>query len=251
MADSLYIAKNIKEAVSYIKKGSTILAGGTQINRLDSPVKAKSLVSIGRIEGLDKIEKTAFEGVKYIKIGSMCTFQEAVESTVLPQYFKDACLNMSSRTKRNMATIGGNIASLRDDSYILAMLLCCKAKLEVINKSSKTSVIELCTYVSETDKYKDFLITGVFIPASKQNIAQKRYANTASSHGYITMAMNKNKKEYTVGLCVKNSGIYTFGKLGETDKVTLKDDMFGSKEYKKYLLKITEEDLVKVLGGAK
>lgn len=251
MADQLFIAKNIKDAVSCIKKGATVLAGGTEINRLDSAVKAKALVSIGRIEGLDKIEKTVVDGKRFIKIGSMCTFQEAVDSTSLPEYFKQACLFMSSRTKRNMATIGGNIACLRDDSYILSMLLACKAKLELITKTSKKTLIELSQYVVKPDKYKSCLILAVLISSSKQNIALKRYSNTAASHGYITMAVNKNKKEYTVGLSVKNSGNYVFDKLDDFSKVILKDDMFGSKEYKKYLLRITEEDLVKVLGGAK
>lgn len=251
MVNQLFIAKNEKDAVSYIKKGCVILAGGTEINRLNSGVKASSLVSIGRIDGLDKVEKTVIDGQRFIKIGAMCTFQEAIENKNIPDYLKTACLYMSSRIRRNMATLGGNIASLRDDSYLWATLLAVNARFELLNKSGRKTVISADEYLSKSDKFKSALILSILVPASKQNVVSKRYSNTSASHGYITMTICKNKKEYKVGLCVKNSGIYTSDNLDFISAIPVKDDMFGSKEYKKYLLKITEEDLVKALGGAK
>ncbi len=251
MVDQLFIAKNEKEVVSCMKKGSVILAGGTEINRLDSKVKASSLVSIGRIPNLDKIERVTVDSARYIKIGCMCTFQEAVENNSVPDYLKKACLYMSSRTKRNMATIGGNIAALRDDSYLWSVLLAAKAKIELQSLNGKKTTVDADMYLSKADKYKSALILSVLLPARKLNVVSKRYANTASSHGYITMAIAKSKNEYCVGLCLKNSGIYSSNSLDLVSVVPVKDDMFGSKEYKRYLLRITAEDLVKSLGGTK
>ena len=252
MVNELFIAKDIKDAVSYMKRGSTLLAGGTEINRLDSSVKAKSLVSIGRVEELSKIAKISSASLgKCISIGAMCTFQDVLESALVPEYLKQSCAFMSSRVKRNMATVGGNIALRRDDSYLIATLLACDAVLEIVSKSGKKTAVSCEDYVLKADKYKDVLIYALLIPSVCKNIAEKRYANTASSHGYITMAVCKNKSDFKVGLCVKNSGIYVFNKLTDFAEVSLKDDMFGSKAYKKYLLGVTQEDLVKVLGGSK
>lgn len=251
MVNHLFIAKNEKDAVSYMKKGSVILAGGTEINRLDSYVRASSLVSIGRIENLDKIERVTVDSARYIRIGCMCTFQEAVENGIVPDYLKKACLFMSSRTKRNMATIGGNIAALRDDSYLWAVLLAVKAKIELLNLNGRKTSVDADMYLSKADKYKSSLVLSVLLPAKKLNVASKRYANTSSSHGYITMAIAKSKSEYSIGICLKNSGIYSADSLDLVYGLPVKDDMFGSKEYKKYLLRITAEDLVKTLGGTK
>ena len=136
MVDNLILAQSAKEAARL--KGSNnksaYLAGGTEINRLGSTINARTLISIGRIEELDGIREE--DGA--VLIGSMCTFQDIIESPLTPAYLKEACLFMGSRTKRNMATIGGNIALRRTDSYLYATLLACAAKLTLMNKSGKT-----------------------------------------------------------------------------------------------------------------
>ncbi len=251
MINQLFIAKNEKEAVSYVKKGAVILAGGTEVNRLDSSVKASSLVSIGRISSLDTVEKAEFNRKKYIKIGSMCTFQEAVENKKVPDYLKQSCLWMSSRTRRNMATLGGNIASLRDDSYLWPVLLAVKAVFELMSTTGRKTAVEASEYLSKADKYKSYLILSVLIPSGKVNVACKRYSNTASSHGFITMAICRKNDDYSIGVCVKNSGIFSADSLDFISAIPVKDDIFGSKKYKKYLLQITEEDLVGSIGGEK
>lgn len=242
MAKEFVIAKSVKEASAYLKKGATLLAGGTEINRLNSSVKADTLVSIGRLEGLDSVSKSG----KLVKIGAMCTFQELVENPKVPEYLKKACLFMSSRTRRNMATIGGNIACLRDDSYLLATLLACDAKLTLL-KAGKEVSLPLCSYVSDS-KERKYLITDVTIP-SEAMLASKRYSNTAASHSYLTVAACKKGKSIKLGVCAKNSGVYCCEDYSSLMNIKFKTDMFGSKEYKKYLLDVTAVDLINEVKG--
>ena len=252
MVNKLIIAKNVKQAISCIKEGMSPLAGGTEVNRLDSCVKAKDFVYIGKIAELKEIEKTALEGLdsNYIKIGAACTYQDAIESALVPEYLKTACHFMASRVRRNMATLCGGIATRRDDSYIIAVLLATGAKLSVVSKFGRKSVIALSDYVFKKEKYGAYFITALLVNADVSKVAQKRYANTASSHGYITMAASKSGSKVQFGLCVKNSGVYAFDGEEKAD-IILKDDIFGSRAYKKYLIDITKEELTSALQGEK
>lgn len=243
MAKEFVIAKSVKEASAYLKNGAALLAGGTEINRLNSSVKADTLVSIGRLEGLDSVSKTS----KHVKIGAMCTFQELAENSAVPEYLKKACLYMSSRTRRNMATIGGNIASLRDDSYLLATLLACDANLELL-KAGKVSEVPLLDYVNNA-KERAYMIVAVVIPCDNVSVDSKRYSNTASSHAVLTVAAAKKGKKIKVACCAKNSGIYCFDDFADLLKIKFKSDMYGSKEYKKYLLETTVVDLINKIKG--
>lgn len=252
MAEQLVFAKSVADAASLKNADSVYLAGGTEINRLDSCVKAKTLISLSKL-GLKDISECKVENsdFKYLKIGAMCTFQELIDNPSVPSYLKQACLFMSSRQKRDMATIGGNIANCRDDSYLLSALLAVDALVEVYTSWKKKIVICLSNYIENRMESNDELLLSVFVPAEGFKVALKRYSNTAAGHGYLTVAVSGVEDDITVAVCAKNSGIYTF--CNEKVKgIKFKDDIFGSPEYKKYLLEVTVEDLVaKVRGGAK
>ncbi|MCR5761120.1 MAG: FAD binding domain-containing protein [Sphaerochaetaceae bacterium] len=271
MAEKLIIAQSIEEAVSLKDSSSIFLAGGTEVNRLDSPCQAEVLVSIGRI-GMDLIDETDAEidclkGKKkgrFIRVGAMCTFQELVDSFSVPDYLREACLFMSSRTKRNMATIGGNIASARDDSYLLSTLIACGAAVE-LNCKGKKHVYGVCRYLKEKKNYPDSLITAVLLPKKEMTVASKRYANTAASHAVMTVSVSYSEGKYRVGAAVKNAGVRRLvevedlinagpvsdEEISKAVKLDLTDDMFGSAKYKRYLLGVTVTDLMKKVGGKK
>lgn len=250
MVEKLYIAQSVDDAVSYIKKGWSVLAGGTEINRLGSFVKAENLVSIGRIEGLDNIEKVSLEteelSGKFIKIGATCTFTEVISDNLVPQYLKNACLYMSSMQRRNMATIGGNIAAVRDDSYIISTLIAAGAKLEIVIASGDTVIVEVSDYAINSDRYNKSFILDVLLPVKVDDVKSKRFANTEASHGFITMALWRHRKTFRLGLSIKNSGTYFFTEkdIEGLKNIPLSSDMFGSKEYKEYLIQTTKEELL-------
>ena len=248
MADKLIIARTAEEAVSLKGRKSAFLAGGTEINRLGSTVDAGRLIGVGRIPTLDGIDEytDAEKGVKYIRIGAMSTFQDIVDSPLVPAYLKEACLFMGSRTKRNMATIGGNIALRRTDSYLYATLLACHARLDLMCKDG--AVIRKCTkaYLEDFKAYADMLIVSVLVPVDAV-VFSKRYANTVQSHAVLTVSVGLAEGKMRYAVAAKDTYL---GLLPENELV-FKDDIYGSAEYKKYLLSVTIADLdKKVRGGA-
>lgn len=270
MVENLIIANSIAQAVSdrASHKDSCFLAGGTEVNRLNGSVDASTLVSLGRIAELDGMSvvddprkgSCATSG-SFLRIGSMCTFQEVVDSKEAPSWLKDACRFMASRTKRNMATIGGNVALMRDDSYIYATLLAAGSLLELIDKDGNT--LFRCTkkYMNEHEQYKDFLIAAVLVPQNAV-VASKRYANTAESHAVLTMAAGVVDGELRLAAALKGTGVFLMPHLtdlmsrGATGDevldaarnhsgIAVSSDMFGGESYKRYLLGITAYDLAK------
>ena len=252
MADKLIIAKTAEEAVRAKTKDNIYLAGGTEVMRLGSEVKGDSFVSLRKVPYLHEIRA---EGGSVI-IGAGCTFQEIVESDIVPDYLKEAALFMASRTKRNMATIGGNIALSRDDSYLLPVLIVVDAMLKLKDAKSEedVSVIE---YISASDKFDGKLITEVCVPKSDISVKSVRSSNTAQSHARLTAALALKDGKYTAAAAVKNSGIYKFAKLTQAmenenpteddivalvkadGSIKLEDDLlYGGADYRRYLIGI-------------
>jgi len=277
MVENLIIAKNPREAISLKDSNSAFLAGGTEVNRLNGSVDVPVLISIGRIEELDGMTQVDdprkgphATGGKFLRIGSMCTFQEIVESESAPMWLKEACHFMASRTKRNMATIGGNVALIRDDSYLYATLLAAGAILEMLDNNGDT--IFKCTkkYLEEHGTFKDCLITAILVPLCS-NVVSKRYANTAESHAVLTMSASMVNGSLRITAALKGTGVFIMHHVSEMLQngaceqevldfvknhtgVSVVSDMYGSDAYKKYLLGVTAYDLAKKVlsnGGCK
>ncbi len=265
MAEKLILAKSALEAVKHKNSRSAFLAGGTEDNRLDSSVTARTLISIGRIAELDGISKA--DGM--VRIGAMTTFQEMIDSPIVPDYLKEACRFMGSRTKRNMATIGGNIALRRTDSYLYATLLACHAKLELMDKEGAKTTKCACFYLKNYKDLKDSLIISVSVP-EKAMVVSKRYSNTVQSHAVLTVSMGKVDGKLRLAVAAKDTALKGLCDIAEAleakdlsdDEIKamvksdsglkFRHDIFGSPEYKRYLLSVTINDLAKVVkGGAK
>ena len=265
MADKLIIAGTIKEALQARCPDAVFLAGGTEINRLDSSVAAGTLISLKKIGKLHGIRK---DGDK-VWIGACTTFQEAVESPDVPVWFREACRLMASRTKRNMATVGGNTAILRDDSYLVPALLAARAIVVYTEKSGKNEECCVCRYLDmrKAGKLGDALILRIGIDPDRK-VLLKRYANTAMSHSVMNLAygFDPDGKGISIGAALKNTGLF---KLRSAEELIAADpevseetimewarkfeakiptDMFGSEEYKRYLLGTT---IVKFIADAR
>ena len=258
------MAKSPEEAIGSKTASDAFIAGGTEVNRLGSDIAgmADGLISLKKCEGLSGIEK---DGGK-VRIGAMCTFQILVESWDVPAYLKEAALFMASRTKRNMATIGGNIAAYRDDSYLLPVLLAVHAELEVLTKDGMKNM-SIGSWKKAAEGGEELLITSVIIP-EYAGAASKRYANTAQSHAVLTMSAAMTEDGISMTGAIKNYGIVRFSDIektfNENENVSeeeimemvrectglqLSDDMFGSDAYKRYLIAVTAYDLHRKLAG--
>lgn len=268
MAEKLIIAEKSAQAAALKNGDSAFLAGGTEINRLDSSIDVSTLISIGRIAELDGITEIEEEGRSYVRIGSMCTFQDIIDYPTVPGYLKDACRFMASRTKRNMATIGGNIALRRTDSYLYPTLIACHAKLEFIDGNGEADKRCVNCYLKRYDELKDKLIVAVLVPVDIE-VVSKRYSNTAQSHAVLTISMGFRDGKINLGVAAKNTALVNLKEISEAlekkslpdaeilkmvsenKELDFKQDIFGSPEYKRYLLSVTIADLAKKVKGGK
>jgi len=264
MATQLLMAKKPEEAIGSKTASAVFVAGGTEVNRLgsDAAKAADTLISLKKCAGLSQIEDAGDK----VRIGAMCTFQQLIESETVPAYLKEAAHFMASRTKRNMATIGGNIAALRDDSYLLPVLFAVCARVEVLTDGGEKDIC-VNSFMEDKQAGADMLITAVTVPKDVK-VASKRYANTAQSHAVLTMSAALDEEGVHMAGAVKNVGILHFCDLEKAfnedpdiseDKIIemvrtctgleTADDMFGSDAYKRYLIAVTAFDLHRQLKG--
>lgn len=250
--------KSVKEALEMqrSKAKSVYLAGGTEIDRLDSSIQPSVVISLQDLK-LDAIT----EDEHGIHIGSMVTFAKALESDLVPDFLKEALRFMGSATKRNMATIGGNVALSSDDSYLMPTLLAARCRLSTAamqeDGSYGTENLPIREYDAYHEQYFRCLILDVVIPPRVRFVQSRRYARTVESHSALTCAFGSERNGQGIAehvrmyAALKGSGIERFketenlleqGKVEresfhsilKTECVT-KSDVTGSADYKSYL----------------
>lgn len=198
-----------------VGRDGLFLSGGTEILRLNTGVDKNSpLIDILPLLS-DEIRK---EGDSVL-IGASATFALLLSSPVVPDYLKEALCYMPSPQLRNQATIGGNIASWRDDSFLIPTLSASGTELTVVSSDGEKERMSIKDY-----GLKRGLILSVSIPASAE-VRNFRESLTSHSHAVVTASFGE-------GECyaVKGSGIFF-----SYDELKFNDDMFGSASYKSYL----------------
>ena len=267
MADKLIIPHTTGEAARVKSRDNTYLAGGTEVMRLGSEFAGDAYVSIRRLEGLRFVRSS--EG--RIEIGAACTFQELIESPDIPAYLKEALCFMASRTRRNMATIGGNVAVCRDDSFLVPTLLAASAELTVMDNNENKEDVSLEEYISAGDKYRSRLILSVNLPEGV-SVRSFRSTNTAQSHARLTGALSCKDGKFRGYAAIKNYGLVKLGRITDMmsssdhlpedeiteyikndDNIAPEDDLlYGSASYRKYLLGVSFAEMyadIKNEGG--
>jgi Aerobic-type carbon monoxide dehydrogenase, middle subunit CoxM/CutM homologs len=200
------------------------LAGGTEALRLNSPVPQDAvLVDLSMV-----LDRAIRREKGYIVIGNGVTFQALKESEEVPSALRESAAFAASFAIRNSATIAGNIASLRDDSHLIPSLLALSAKLRIV-VGDKESEVALDSWIENPRG----LILAVLIPGNAKAKA-KRIALTSSSHAAVVVAVSPDK----VAAAVKGSGLFEAALADElVGKINFVTDIYGSAEYKKYLVK--------------
>lgn len=259
MIQEFLIAKDTEDALKLKRNNprSVFYAGGTEINRLNSTVDAKTAISLSKL-GLDSITD---EGGS-IRIGSMVTLQQLVDSDSVPQWLKDAALFCGSFTKRNMATIGGNMAMCSDHSYLAPALLASRARVLTATITEEGSYNEDNMPIREYHAYHTLfsgtLLLGFLISKDSRFVGSLRYANTLQSQAAVTVGFGATKNgegvidHVRVFAAVKGIGLQRLpsvenaienGELTTKQDVQIsvgheveaKDDTTGSSSYKRYI----------------
>ncbi|MDT4763415.1 FAD binding domain-containing protein [Sphaerochaeta sp. PS] len=259
MIQEFLIAKDTEDALKLKRNNpkSVFYAGGTEINRLNSTVDAKTAISLAKL-GLDTITD---EG-NSIRIGSMVTFQQLIESALVPQWLKQAASFCGSFTKRNMATLGGNLAMCSDHSYLGPALLASRARVLTANLTEAGSYnednIPIREYHAYHTQFSGTLLLGVSLSKDARFVGSLRYANTVQSQAAVTVGFGATKNgegvidHVRVFAAVKGIGMQRLsavenaienGELTTKQDVQLavghaieaKDDSTGTSSYKRYI----------------
>lgn len=199
------------------------LAGGTDDLRLGGAAEGKELIDINAL-GFNTIEEK--DGKLYI--GAQVTLQQLVDSDLIPAFIKEAAKFCASFAKRNAATVGGNLALRRDDSYLAAALCAADAKLIALSAKGEKEE-KVYDYLKGSCKC---LLEYIVIDKNREGWV-KRFGNTSSSHAALIAAVSGD----IYALTVKGSGLACGNTPDLYETMEFCDDLTGSAEYKKYLAK--------------
>ena len=250
MAEALEMKEKFKDEAIFI-------AGGTDVNCTASKYEIEKVIGIEQLK-LNKIANTQSE----LSIGAGVTIQELIDSPEIPGPLTTAAGHFVNRNIRNIATIGGNIASNNSTSNLIPILVALDAELKIGGSATSISVYE---YITQEMTH---LIEGIMI--SPENLTKKygirQFSRTANDISIITAAVTfsiQNEKLSNVRIAVGGVGKHVVrlteleNKLEEnklpaateiedTVKRTVSPlkDIRGGVQYKKYLAGVLISDCI-------
>jgi len=165
------------------KDGAVFIAGGTDVNCADSNYEIEKAIGIEQLK-LNKISMTD----QALSIDAGVTIQELIDSPQVPDQLTMAAEHFVNRNIRNMATIGGNIASNYSTSNLIPILVALDAELKIGGSATSISVYD---YITQEMTH---LIEGIMI--SPENLTKKygirQFSRTANDTSIITAAVTFN-----------------------------------------------------------
>jgi len=246
--DAVYLKKTHPEAV--------YLAGGTQVNR--SPLEREMPSAV--IDIRDVVPANISKEGKNLLIGGMASLQDIADSPLVPEPLAQAAGFIPTRSLRNQATIAGNIAAARSDSYLIPVLIALAARVRIFGG-------ELLVEDYVRNRH-DELILEILIPplqgicvAVKESRSHLAYPVVSAA---VSLSFDTNKQRLSAACvavgCVAKTTIrlaqvekdIVSGKLhqkGDIEKaisiaINPEDDILGSAEYKKYINGVVIADAV-------
>jgi putative selenate reductase FAD-binding subunit len=199
MIQEFFKPQTVAEAVALKDKfrdETVFMAGGTDVNCRDSKYKIQKVIGIEQLK-LNEISQTRGE----LSVGAGVTIQELLDSPTIPDPLTTAARHFVNRNIRNMATIGGNIASNNSSSNLIPILVALDAELKIGGSATPVPVYEYVT--QEMTR----LIEGIMI--SSENLAKKydlrKFSRAANDISIITAAVTfnvQNEKLFNVRLAV-------------------------------------------------
>ncbi len=247
MIQEVYNPASIKEAVELKSSDTCYMAGGTQLNWTPFH-EARRLVGKPQIEKVILLQNLLPREVKKeggaLFLGAGLTMQELIDSTQVPEALQKAAGYISSRNIRNMATLGGNIAANRSESFLLPCLIALKADVETANEGI------MCVEKYIRDE-KDSLITQIILPEVSGTciLDVARKSSGAYPSSITAVRISDNDAVIVVG-CVSShvvrlknieAAVLDGSLRGESlvkavsDSIDPESDLQGSAVYKKYI----------------
>jgi CO/xanthine dehydrogenase FAD-binding subunit len=141
----MYVPRDLRDALKFLEeegKRTTILAGGTDlVPRLKRrQVVPQVLLDISGLQG--DLRYIRREG-DVLRLGCLTTISDVLESELLGGglgMFKQAAQRFGAPQVRNVATIGGNVASATSSEDFIPVLLSLRAKVKLLNARGERSL---------------------------------------------------------------------------------------------------------------
>ncbi len=262
MIQKFFKPQTINEAVELkekFKDDAVFMAGGTDVNCLDSKYEIEKVIGIEQLK-LNEISKTHSDSE--LSIGAGVTIQELIDSPKIPHQLTTAARHFVNRNIRNIATIGGNIASNNSTSNLIPILVALDAELKIGASATPVPVYEYVT--QEMTR----LIESIMI--SSENLAKKyglrKFSRAANDISIITAAVTfniQNEKLSNVRVAVGGVGkhlvrltelenklegnkLLASAKIEDTVKnmVAPIKDIRGGVQFKKYMAGVLISDCI-------
>ncbi len=166
----LHEATSLAQASSLMARFSPdarLLAGGTDllVDLKTNRVSVRHVVSINRIDGLRGIV-TDDSG---LRIGALTTANQLASSPIVRERFgaiRDATRNMAAMQVRNMATVGGNIASAIPSADLPPILLVMGASVVLWSEQGERTVPLESFFLAprRSARKEDEVLTTILVP---------------------------------------------------------------------------------------
>lgn len=242
---------SVEEAVSLKEKSGAracYFGGGSQLNRSQHDFEVAISLEALSLNGI-KDEQGEW------RIGSYVTLQELMDTPALPEPLRVAATHMASRNMRNLATVGGDIASNTIDSALIPYLIASNAVLVTAEEGD----VSVETYLFD---HKTSLILEVKLPKTGRQVAVKKVAIQTHAVPVISVAVGASitkgqVSDAVIAVSGTTEGVsrlnsvetaWMQGKDGlekaVTEAVQFKSDLQGSSEYKTYVSGVTIADLI-------
>jgi putative selenate reductase FAD-binding subunit len=153
-----------------------------------------------------------------VVVGPLCTLQRLIDERKIPAGLRAAAAQIVSRNVREMATIGGHLASNPPYSDLLPMLVALDAKLG-LSRAGTAKTILVANYVA---KPSAGLITKIILPRPKTvRVAACRNARaSANARSIVSAALSLT----VVRNAVKDAIIAVGGVAGHVVRLTAVED---------------------------
>lgn len=206
-------------------ENSMYLAGCTDALRLNGSASEDSvLIDISGI-----VPKDIFIKDGKLFIGAGATLEDLASCSLVPRFIRESALFCSSLQHRNAATVGGNIALRRLDSYLIPSLFAADAGLTVMcTKGEKHKGI--AEYYAK--KGCRAMLLYVVLDEGIEGEAV-RFGRTSSTHASLIAARSGDRYCYQAS----SSGL-AYGDRDAYREIAFADDIEGSAEYKRYLASV-------------
>jgi len=221
---------------------AVILSGGTTANA-EPDGSASVAVDLQALDlsGIDT-------DTNVVRIGATTRLQDIVDSDEIPTLLRDLARREAPNTIRNVATVGGTIATTDPESQLLTGLLAYGATVTVVGdgSTSEHSIDELLGSASLLD---GSIITSVSVPTGG-TAAADRTARTPMDQS-IVMAVAHRGSDGDVRLAV--SGVAPVPMIVAPEELEALDppsDFRGSTEYRRQLASVLAGRVLGAIVGA-